>query len=143
MALGDEVAFKGGRYRLNYMGSEPIYGVSVAASHLGIAPSLQILRGILADSKSSVEDIELLWLNEREKNFCLRRREELEYKHIEKLAVSRIVEEDLYAAAFAQNELIQEAVTPYDKGRLGVICAPDYIVPGPAEAVSGLGLSRR
>lgn len=140
LALGDEVAFKGGRYRLNYMGSEPIYGVSVAASHLGIAPSLQILRGILADSKSSVEDTELLWLNERERDFvCEEEVEELEYKHIEKLAVSRIVEEDLYAAAFARNELIQEAVTPYDEGRLGVICAPDYIVPGLRRLFQDLG----
>jgi|MDTB01.3.fsa_nt_gb hypothetical protein len=140
LALGDEVAFKGGRHRLNYMGNEPIYGVSVAASHLGIAPSLQILRGILGDQKSSVEDSELLWLNEDERYFaCEEEVEELEYKHIEKLAVSRIVEEDLYAAAFARNELIQDAVTPYDEGRLGVICAPDYVVPGLRRLFQDLG----
>ena len=65
--------------------------------------------------------------------------EALEYRHIEKLAVSRIVEEDLYASAFAKSEPVQQAITPYDEGRLGVICAPDYIVPGLRKLFQDLG----
>lgn len=140
LALGDEIAFKGGRQRLNYMGIEPIYGISVAASHLGIAPAIQLLRGVLGDRRSAVEDTELLWLNEDEEDFvCEDDVEGLEYRHIEKLAVSRIVEEDLYAAAYAKSEAIQEAIAPYDEGRLGVICAPDYIVPGLRKLFQDLG----
>lgn len=140
LALGDEAAFKGGRYRLNYMGNEPIHGISLAASQLGVAPALQILRGVLGDKRGSVEEMELLWLNENERDFvCEEEIEELEYKHIEKLAVSRIVEEDLYAAGFARSELVQDAVTPYDEGRLGVICAPDYVVPGLRRLFQDLG----
>ena len=140
LALGDEIAFKGGRQRLNYMGNEPIYGISVAASHLGIAPAIQLLRGVLGDRSSAVEDTELLWLNEDEEDFvCQEDVEGLEYRHIEKLAVSRIVEEDLYAAAYARSEAIQEAIVPYDEGRLGVICAPDYIVPGLRRLFQDLG----
>jgi ferredoxin-NADP reductase len=140
LALGDEIAFKGGRHRLNYMGAESIYGISVAASHLGIAPALSLLRGVLGDRRSAVEDSELLWLNEDEEDFvCGEDVEALEYRHIEKLAVSRIVEEDLYASAFAKSEAIQEAIMPYDEGRLGVICAPDYIVPGLRKLFQDLG----
>ena len=77
------------------------YAAYPCASQLGIAPALQILRGVLGDKRGSVE-MELLWLNENERDFvCEEEIEELEYKHIEKLAVSRMVE-DLYAAGFAR-----------------------------------------
>jgi cytochrome-b5 reductase len=140
LALGDEIAFKGGRGRLTYLGPDAVYGISVAASHLGIAPALQLLRGVLGDRRSAIEDTELLWLNEHEEDFvCQEDVEALEYRHIEKLAVSRIVEEDLYASAFAKSEPVQQAITPYDEGRLGVICAPDYIVPGLRKLFQDLG----
>jgi len=38
-------------------------------SRLGIAPAVQIARGVLLDRQSTVEDMELLWVNEDEKDF--------------------------------------------------------------------------
>ena len=44
---GDEIAFKGGPYRLNYEGTDdPIKFVTVVSAGVGIAPSIQILNGI-------------------------------------------------------------------------------------------------
>ena len=68
--LGDELAFKGGRYRLKYAGGDSsINAVTLVASGLGIAPAVQIARGVLLDRQSTVEDMELLWVNEDEKDF--------------------------------------------------------------------------
>ena len=68
--LGDELAFKGGKYRLKYTGGDSsISAVTLVASGLGIAPAIQIVRGILPDRESTVDDMELLWVNEDEKDF--------------------------------------------------------------------------
>ena len=130
MAIGEQLAFKAGRQRLAYQGSaEAITGISVAASQMGIAPALQILRGILSTKESNLSDAELLWLNEDESEFtCEREIESLEFRHIEKLLVTRIVEEDLYSRDVIRNEAVTESISPYDEGRLAIICAPDYII---------------
>jgi len=129
LALGDELAFKGGRYRLNYLGQDdPISSMTVVTSGLGIAPSLQMLRGILTDRDSTVDDIELLWLNESKGDFvCEDEVESLELRHIEKVVVTRVVENDIYGRDLLKNAQIQEAVSPYEEGRVAVICAPDYV----------------
>lgn len=129
LALGDELAFKGGKYRLNYLGQDdPISSMTVVTSGLGIAPTLQMLRGILADRESTVEDIELLWLNENKDDFvCENDVESLELRHIEKLVVTRVIENDIYGRDLLKNEQIQETVSPYEEGRVAIICAPDYI----------------
>ena len=68
--LGDELAFKAGKYRLKYSGKDNnISAVTLVASGLGIAPAIQIIRGILPDKQSTVDDLELLWINEDEKDF--------------------------------------------------------------------------
>jgi len=68
--LGDELAFKAGKYRLKYTGEDGnINSVTLVASGLGIAPAIQIIRGILPDRQSTVDDMELLWVNEDEKDF--------------------------------------------------------------------------
>lgn len=129
LALGDELAFKGGRYRLNYLGQDdPISSMTVVTSGLGIAPGMQMLRGILSDRDSTVEDIELLWLNEKQGDFvCEDDVEALELRHIEKLVVTRVIENDIYGRDLLKNDQIQDAVSPYEEGRVAVICAPDYI----------------
>jgi len=130
LALGDELAFKAGRYRLNYLGpDEEITTMSLVASGLGIAPTLQILRGILPDRDSTVEDTELLWINEDKEDFvCENDVDLLELRHIEKLLVTRVVEKDLYGRDLIRNEQVRKSISPYEPGRVAVLCAPDYVV---------------
>ena len=130
MALGDELAFKGGRSKLNYQGNDdPITSISIAASGLGIPAALQILRGVLSDRESSIDDTEVLWLNEDNADFvCEKEVESLELRYIEKLLVTRILEEDIYGRDLTKNQDIFESVSPYDEGRLAIISAPDWMV---------------
>ena len=47
LALQDEIAFKTGKNRLNYIGSDDtITQISIVASSMGIIPVIQIIRGI-------------------------------------------------------------------------------------------------
>lgn len=55
LSVGDELAYKAGRRRLNYIGQDAeIRGITILASSIGIAPALQILRGILPDQDRCV-----------------------------------------------------------------------------------------
>lgn len=130
LPIGDELAFKGGKYRLNYMGTEDrINAVTLVASGLGIAPALQVLRSVLPDRDSTVADVEFLWLNENKNDFiCNDDVESLEYRYIEKLFVGRIIEKDLFGMNMSKNDEVLGSISPYEPGRIAVICAPDYLI---------------
>lgn len=130
LALGEELAIKSGRYRMNYQGEDdPIQSVSMVASGLGITPSLQMLRSLLPGRDSAIEEIELAWVNEDKADFiCSKEVESFEYRYIDKFYVSRIVQGDLYGFDVSKNTKVRKALSPYEPGRLGVICGPDYVV---------------
>jgi NAD(P)H-flavin reductase len=130
MGLGDEVAFKGGRYRLNYLGSNyPIEGMSIIASGFGAPPALQIIRDIFTQESTTIDDVEMLWVNEKKSDFvCDADLEALEYRYVERFTMSRIIQEDLYGRGLANRNDVKETLSPYVKGRLGVICAPEYVI---------------
>lgn len=127
---GDELAFKGGNYRLRYEGKDdPITFISFLASGLGISAALQTLRGVLPEGDSTVVDTELLWINEDMDDYvCDKDVESLEFKFIERCAVTRIVQRDLYGSDISRNKRVLEAVASYERGRIAVICAPSYLV---------------
>jgi NAD(P)H-flavin reductase len=129
MGLGDEVAYKGGRYRLNYLGENyPIDSMSFVVSGLGSNAALQIIRNILG-TDSTVDDTEMLWVNEERSDFvCDQDWEELEYRHVDKFSVSRIIQADLYGKSLTERDDVKDALTPYSEGRLGVICGPEYVI---------------
>ena len=126
LELGDELAFKAGKYRLNYAGAdERIDSLALVASGSGIEPVLGVLRGILRDRDSTVEDIELLWLNEKKTDYVLNDDvQALEYRHVEKLFVSRVIQRDLYGANILKSREVADSVSPYEEGRLAIICGP-------------------
>lgn len=130
LSLGDEIAIKGGRYRLNYVGDdETISHITVVASGLGIAPALQILRGVLTGKESTVDNVELIWINEELSDFyCNDELEKLEYTHFERLVVTRILETDLFGRDISKFQDVRETIAPYNAGKIGIICAPDYVV---------------
>jgi ferredoxin-NADP reductase len=127
---GDELAFKGGSYRLRYDGrDDPITFISFLASGLGITTTLQALRGVLSEGDSTVVDTEVLWINEDLDDYvCDKEIEGLEYKFIEKCAVTRVVQRDLYHNDISRNKQVLEAVAPYESGRIAVVCAPSYLI---------------
>jgi NAD(P)H-flavin reductase len=129
LALGDEVAYKAGRYRLNYEGSDdPIKSFSICASHLGGSTALHLLQNLLPRGSTTVDDVELLWVNEDPEDFyCNEQIEKLEYRYIEKLIVTRVIEDDLYGRDVTKSEEARSALHPYEDGALAVICAPDYV----------------
>lgn len=130
LAEGDEIAFKGGAYRLNYEGADdPIKYVTVVSTGVGIAPSLQILNGILSDKESTVEDTELLWMNSDSKDFvCDKDVVALEKKYEKKLFVTRVNENKLFEQDFTQKDAILGALSAYEAGRIAVVCGTDDVV---------------
>eukprot|EP01041_Mallomonas_annulata_P000714 gene714-1375_t len=130
MALGDEVAFKSGRYRLNYQGDDdPVKYTTIVASGLGITPALQMIRGVLPGKDTTVENIEMVWVNEEKSDFvCQKEVEALEYRYIDKFTVTRVVQTDLYGKDVTDNERVYNAISEYEPGRIGVVCGPDYVV---------------
>ena len=124
---GDEIAFKGGSYRLNYEGTDdPIKFVTVVSTGVGIAPSLQILNGILSDRDSTVEDMELLWMNSDNRDFvCEKDVAALEKKYEKKLFVTRVNEMKLFEQDFTKKDSILGALSGYETGRIAVVCGSD------------------
>jgi len=54
--------------------------------------------------------------------------ESLEFRHIEKLNIKRLVEDDLYGKGFTQKDEILEGLSEFTKGRIAVVCAPEYVI---------------
>ena len=127
---GDEIAFKGGSYRLNYEGADnPIKFVTVVSAGVGVAPSLQILHGILSDRESTVEDMEVLWINNDNRDFvCDKDVLMLEKKYEKQLFVTRVSENKLFEQDFTQKDVILGAISPYEEGRIAVICGSDDVI---------------
>lgn len=127
---GDEIAFKGGPYRLNYEGADdPIKFVTVVSAGVGIAPSLQILNGILSDRESTVEDMEVLWINSDNRDFvCEKDVMALEKKYEKKLFVTRVSENKLFEQDFTQKDVVLGAISPYEEGRIAVVCGSDDVI---------------
>lgn len=96
-----------GKYKLNYQGSdEAITSMTIIGSGLGIAPVLQIVRGILSDPDTTVNDIEFLWMNEDKLDFIFQEEiESLELKHIEKFFTTKLLENDLFGTDLSRNDL--------------------------------------
>jgi len=130
LPIGDELAFKGGRYRLNYIGNEEhVDAVTLVAAGTGIAPALQVLRNVLPDQDSTVGDVEFLWINENNQDFvCNSDVDALEFRYIDKLFISKVVEKDLFGLNMAKSDQVLGSFSPYKSGRIAIICAPDYFI---------------
>lgn len=130
MALGDELAFKAGRYRLNYQGEDdPIRYSSMVVSGLGITPAMQMLRGVLPGKDSTVEEVDLVWVNEDRADFlCSTEVDGLQYGYIEKMQVTRVIQTDLFGKDVTENDVVRDAVSNYRPGAIAVVCGPDYFV---------------
>jgi len=129
MDIGDELAYKGGDYKLKFGGlqTDQIKGITIIGSSLGIAPALQIIRGMLSMDDITVENIEFLWLNEDRKDFVLENEiEKLELQYFEKFSTTKVLERGLFGRDLSRNSVIDECTTSYQSGRLGIVCAPDY-----------------
>ena len=131
LSIGDELAFKGGPYRLNYEGKDdPIQSMTVIASGLGVASSLQIIPGVLGDPETTVEDIELLWVNNDQSDFiCEKDVTSFERMYSPKLFVSKVSEPGLFEddVDFTTHDKILGSLSAYSTGRIAVICGPNAV----------------
>jgi NAD(P)H-flavin reductase len=139
--LGDEMAYKGGRYRFNYLGNKyPIEGLSLIASGLGGCSALQIMKNILTEDSTTIDDLEMLWVNENKSDFIVDKEvEEMEFRYLEKVTISRMIQDDLYGRGLTKRNDVKNAITPFNKGRLGVICAPEYVIGKARNLFTDLG----
>ena len=130
LAVQDEIAFKIGRNKLNYIGNDDtITQISIVASSMGIVPVIQIIRGVLSDPESSVESVDLLWINEDKGDFfCNREIEKLEYRYFERLVINRVLETDLYGRDLSKVSEVMEQFSEYEPGRVAIISGPDYLI---------------
>lgn len=141
--IGDELAYKGGEFRLNFQStvSDEIKGITLVGSGSGIAPIIQIVRGILSMNDITVENIEFVWLNEERKDFVLEKELEiLELQYYEKFSVTKVLEKGLFGRDLARNGLLEESVSPHSDDRVAVVCAPDYCTSSIAQY---LGTSKK
>lgn len=118
----DEIGFKAGKFQLVYKGSEdPIKSITMVTTGLGITPAVQLLKTVLSDTSTNIEDLEMLWINERKTDFILNQDvENLELKYTESLFVTRVVDTDIENGATKINDKVQGAVTPFEEGRIAV-----------------------
>ena len=130
LALQDEIAFKTGRNKLNYIGNDDtITQISIVASSMGIVPVIQIIRGILSDPESSVESVDLLWINEDKGDFfCNREIEKLEYRYFERLAINRVLETDLYGRDLSKVSEVMDQFSDYEPGKVAIVSGPDFLI---------------
>lgn len=155
LQMGDEVAFRGGKHRLNKprtrsSADDGISHLSMVAAGSGIAPTLQLLRGALdkegigeksslGDKPSSgwndllhtasVKNLELLWLNERPDEFlCGDEIVNLEYRHGNRFGVHRVIEPDLFSPELTKNSKFRNLISPYRPKSVAIICAPEHLV---------------
>lgn len=138
---GDELAVKSGKYQLNYKGpDDPILGITIICSGNGIASALSLIRAILPDLESTVEDIELLWLNYNKNGFILNSViENLELRYGERFFVTRVIDKDTENPDSAINEQVQEAISSYSTGRIAVIATPTTVVQKSMDLLEDMG----
>lgn len=141
LRVGDELAFKGGRYRLNYSGKQKkITALTCVAAGVGITPILQVLRGVLPESESSIGDVELLWMNENGEEFlCDDEISKFEVKYYSKFFASKVVQPDLYGVNMMKNDDILGSISPYEPGRIAVIAGPDYVITKARQLLTTIG----
>lgn len=53
--------------------------------------------------------------------------ESLELKYIERFFTTNLMERDLFGLDLSRSEIVYEAISAYETGRLAIICGPDYI----------------
>lgn len=141
LSIGDELAFKGGRYRLSYAGKQKkITSLTCVAAGVGITPVLQVLRGVLPESESSINDVELLWLNENGEEFiCEDEISKFEVKYYSKFFSSKVVQPDLYGVNMLKNDDILGSLSPFEPGRIALVAGPDYVITKARQLLTMIG----
>lgn len=132
MQPGEEVAVKKGERTLWLPeGEDDVRRLSVVASGTGLFPTLQLLRGVLEQSESSsVEGIDLLWINDGKREFVLNAEvEDLQrrYEAGNCLSVTRVVDRELGNADTVPNEQLKEALPRHRAGTVGLIMAEGVV----------------
>lgn len=144
LKVGDEVALKPGKNRLEYRGQYlPVTDMVYFACGTGIVPVMDQVRMVLPSSaSSSVESVTVVWVNESTRDFdVIAEQLEKEYnKHSSKLAVSCIVD-DLTKGqnTLSENSEIYEAVPDFIPGTMAVLSGPVPIMKQAVEYLEGRG----
>jgi len=127
--VGDEVALKPGKSTLSYRGPYlPITDMIYIASNLGIVPVLPMVRAVLPQDSSTVENVSVIWVNDDVHDFDLAF-SELEkdfHKYSRKLDVSCILVDDLRnEESYVDNTEMEQAIPEFSKGSMVVLSGPE------------------
>ena len=139
----EELGFKGGKTKFDYKGKEnPILGLTIVTAGLGISLTMQLLEFVLADPNTLIDDIEVLWMNERKVDFILNDEvEKWEYDYIDNLYVTRVVDKDILNEKSKINSKVMGAITPYGKGRVAIFFGTDRVQEKSIDLLESLGYS--
>merc|ERR1712224_388559 len=123
-------------------GANGVQSVAILAAGLGILPCLQLLRTVQQDPESSVNNIELLWINDGKRDFVLNKDvEEVERSMGNminardsegsgvgsegngsgRLSVTRVVDRELGNANTLINKDLHAVIDVYKVGALGLV----------------------
>lgn len=134
---GEELAVKCGAKRLVLPRGDAtsIAALSVLTSGMGILPTLQLLREVLSDARSSVQLVEVVWINDSKRDFILNAElEALELLHGHgeggsgRLQVTRVVDREAGNANTLFSEQLRGAVSTFEAGTVAVVLAEDEAV---------------
>lgn len=147
LQVGDELAVKGGSKRLSIPGGgETIDVLSVLASGMGILPTLQLLRMVLADPQSSVRQVEVVWINDAKKDFLFNEQlSALEELHGEtggasgRLRVTRVVDREAGNPNTLLNGQLRSAVSAYMDGCVAMVMAEGVVAGKAKQLFAALG----
>lgn len=141
---GDEMGFKAGKVQLVYRGAEdPIKSITMVTTGMGITPTMQLLKTILSDASTNIEDLEVLWINERKSDFILNDEvEAMELKFIDNLFVTRVVDSDILNRESKINDKVQGAITPFEEGRIAIFLGTKDVESKSLNLLETMGYTR-
>mmetsp|Transcript_25680 Transcript_25680/g.33634 ORF Transcript_25680/g.33634 Transcript_25680/m.33634 type:complete len:446 (+) Transcript_25680:121-1458(+) len=129
LAIGDEVAVKPGSRSLVYRGSfSPVTDATlIAAGPIDVIPVIQLAKELLGKDESSVQAVNVVWVNEDQEDFFLFKELEQSYfKYHPKLEVSVLLIKDVFGNDLTQNNQIQDTIPDFKIGTMAVLSGPDY-----------------
>jgi hypothetical protein len=137
LSIGEIVAVKVGKQKLKQHVAENsklppqthISSLVIVASQLGIVPCVELLNRVLGDPRSSIDAVEVLWINSAAHEFFLdEEMDNLEQKYQGRLVVTRVVDEAADEPGTEINKRISGSITFFDNSQSCIIMSPPNVI---------------
>lgn len=142
LKVGDEVAIRPGRQRLEYKGQFlPVTDMVYVCFGTGVVPVLEQVRAVLPADRSSVTSATVVWVNEQTTDFdVIAELLEKEYfMYSDKLSASCIVENAKKLSSLSESVEINSSIPDFRPGTMAVLSGPAPLVQKAKEYLEDRG----